>query len=168
MTTTTQLESMEVEVPPTPAAQLDSSCRSDPESIAAAMGAAYGELGVFLQSNGIEPSGPPRAIYTSWDADGARFTAAFPIAEMPDHLTGAGAVRIETIPGGRALRFTHRGSYDALHDTYARIDEWLRERGAVARSDDWARYAPMWEEYVNAPGSVPDSELVTRIYLPLR
>jgi AraC family transcriptional regulator len=32
---------------------------------------------------------------------------------------------------------------------------------------DWARYMPMWEEYLNDPDSTPAAELVTYIYLPV-
>jgi effector-binding domain-containing protein len=32
---------------------------------------------------------------------------------------------------------------------------------------DWAKYMPMWEEYMNDPESTPAEELITNIYVPV-
>ena len=55
-----------------------------------------------------------------------------------------------------------------MRDTYDIIEAWLRARGAIKTTADRARYAPMWEEYLNDPATTPESELITRIYLTLR
>jgi AraC family transcriptional regulator len=165
MMTTTRLETMEVEVPPTLAVQLPVTCETD--TIAEAMPKAFATLGAFMGHNGLTPAGPPRTIYTEW-APAVRFTLAFPIAAAPPILQSPEGITISTVAGGRALRFVHHGPYDSIRETYGQIDAWLRERGAIEKDSDWARYKGMWEEYVNEPGKVPDSELVTYIYLPLR
>jgi effector-binding domain-containing protein len=157
---------MEVEVDPVLAVQLAVTCATDPASIAAAMEKSFGVLGQFMGRNRITPAGPPRAIYTQWGANTA-FTLAFPIAAAPQQTEPVNDVTIGTLAGGRALRFVHQGPYDTLRHTYGQIDAWLRERGAIKTDADWSRYNGMWEEYLNEPGKVPDSELVTRIYLPL-
>ena len=33
---------------------------------------------------------------------------------------------------------------------------------------DWAKYMPMWEEYMNDPERTPAAELLTHIYLPAK
>jgi effector-binding domain-containing protein len=161
-----QLESMEVEVDPTFAVVMRQSCAADPVAIKAAMGSTFGALGAWIGAHNITPAGPPRAIYTAFDATGISFTVAFPVG-APLPIAEAGPITVEKLPGGRALRFVHRGPYDAIRATYDQIEAWLRERGAMKSSADWAKYSPMWEEFMNDPGTTPSADLVTRIYLPL-
>ena len=167
MLATPQLDNMEVEVPSTLAVQLAVTCPTDPAAIAAAMQTSFATLGGFMGRNNLQPAGPPRSIYTNWGTT-TSFTLAFPIVAAPPVTESAQDVVIGTLPGRRALRFVHRGPYDTLRTTYGHIDAWLRERGAIKTDADWARYSGMWEEYLNEPGTVPDAELITRIYLPLR
>ena len=167
-TQATKLESMEVEVPGTLVTQCESSCSAEPGAIAAAMGDAFAKVEVFMKQHGMEASGPPRATYTEWSPTQVRFTAAVPIAEVPVGTLDTREVAIRATPEVRALRFVHRGPYREIRATYGQIEAWLRERGGIKTAADWARYAPMWEEYVNDPGTTPESELLTRIYLTLR
>lgn len=166
MPTMTRLESMEVEVAPTLAVQLAVTCPTDHAAIAAAMKSSFATLGEFMARNNLAPAGPPRAIYANWGTS-TDFTLAFPIVAAPPVTAPAPNIVIGTIAGGRALRFVHRGPYDTIRTTYGQIDAWLRERGAIKTDADWARYRGMWEEYLSEPGTMPDSELSTNIYLPL-
>jgi effector-binding domain-containing protein len=161
------LENMEVEVDRVLAAKIDATCPADPAAIGEAMNRAFAALGSYVEAQGLRPKGPPRAVYTAFSPSEIRFTAALPVATLPPSTAKHGDVRVGMMPGGRALRFLHRGPYATLRETYARIEEWLRERGAFDGPADWGRYSPMWEEYVTEPGTVPDVELVTHIYLPL-
>lgn len=160
----TALEPVEVDVPPTLALQLDRECPV--EQIGAAMEAGFGELMGFAGPHGVELSGPPRAIYTSHGPDGVGFTLAVPVAERLAQEPG-GELRVDTLPGGRALRFTHTGPYPRLRATYDRITDWMVEQGRMESEADWERYMPMWEEYVSDPASTPAGELKTFVYLPL-
>lgn len=167
MTTTAQLESMEVAVPTTLVAKLDVTSGADPAQISAAMGTAMGKVHAFLAQNRAAPAGPPRAIYTNWGPTEVRFTVAVPIGELPAPLIESEGVTVDAIPESSALRFVHRGPYRDLRATYERIEGWLRERGGIKTAADWERYSPMWEEYVGDPTTTPESELVTRIFLTL-
>lgn len=164
MSAVSVLENMEVEVPPTLAVQLAATCETT--SIGATMQASFATLGEFMGRNRLQPVGPPRAIYTNWGAN-ASFILAFPIASAPPSVAATKDVTMGMLTGGRALRFVHHGPYDTIRNTYGQIDAWLREKGAIKSEADWARYSGMWEEYLNEPGTVPDAELITRIYLPL-
>jgi effector-binding domain-containing protein len=166
-TDTIQLESMEVSAPATLVVQVQAACSADPAAIAAAVGGAFRTIATFQQRYGIPSAGPPRVIYTTWGADGVRFTAAVPIAEVPPNAVDEGEVSITALPAATALRFVHRGAYGELRHTYDRIEGWLRERGGIKTPADWAHYSPMWEEYLNDPATTPESDLITRIYLTL-
>jgi effector-binding domain-containing protein len=166
-TETIQLESMEVAVPATLVAQVQATSSANPADISAAVGAAFRTIDDFRRRNGIAPAGPPRVIYTTWGADGVGFTAAVPVAQVPPNVSAEGDVSIKALPEATALRFVHRGPYHEVRHTYERIEAWLRERGGIKTPADWARYSPMWEEYLNDPVTTPESELITRIYLTL-
>ena len=165
-TASPSLESMEVEVAPTLAVQLAVTCATEHAAIATAMQSTFARLGEFMARNKLVPAGPPRAIYTGWGAT-TSFTLAFPIVAAPPVTEGALDIVVGPLAGGHALRFVHRGSYDSIRATYGQIDTWLRDRGAIKTEADWARYRGMWEEYLGEPGTVPDAELSTNIYLPL-
>jgi effector-binding domain-containing protein len=166
-TDTPRLENMEVEVQPTLVTQCEASSAPDPAAISKAVGDALRKVQEFMTGHAIPPSGPPRVIYSEWSPSIVRFTAAIPIAEVPSGVIDSADVAIKALPECRALRFVHYGPYHELANTYTRIEAWLRERGGIKTAADWARYSPMWEEYMNDPGATPPSELVTRIYLTL-
>ena len=167
MPTFDALEFAEVEVPAVLAAQMPGDSASDPAAIGKAMQGAFEKLGAFLQHHKLRPSGPPRAIYTSYGLQGIKFVVAMPVAAPPAAAIKGGPGFIEAIPAAKAMRFTHRGPYANLMKTYARITEFLKAKGLMKSEADWARYMPMWEEYLNDPQTTPAAELMTYIYLPV-
>ena len=70
-------------------------------------------------------------IYTATDDTGFEFQAAVPVAEAPNPPRGDLAVGKS--PDGRALKFVHRGSYDAMDSTYEAITNFLDEKRLEAR-----------------------------------
>ncbi len=168
MTDPTAVSPERVTVEPALALQYAAECRSDPREIAAAMDHAFGVLRQSAAKCGVQAAGPPRSIYTAYGEGGTEFTVAVPIAEAPAGGIGEGPVEVGEIPGGSALRFVHKGPYPKLMETYEKIGGWLKAEGMLESDADWAKYMPMWEEYLNDPASTPEGELVTHIYLPLR
>lgn len=162
-----ELQFAEVEVSPALAAQMPGRSTSDPSTIAKAMGEAFDALGGFLGRHSLVPSGPPRAIYTSYGPEGTNFIVAMPIASAPAGPVEEGPGFVGTLSGGKALRFTHRGPYRDLMATYGRITEFMLLKGLMRSESDWGLYMPMWEEYLNDPHTTPEADLVTHIYLPL-
>jgi len=162
------LEFTEVEVAATAAAQMPGQSATDPQAIGEVMGRTFGKLGAFLQEHSLTPVGPPRAIYTDYGEDGVKFIVVFPIAEPPATAPTEGDEGyVGALAGTKAMRFTHRGPYPNLMATYGRITEFLKTRGLIQSEADWAKYMPMWEEYVNDPDNTPEAELLTYIYLPV-
>ena len=162
-----QLESVEIEVAPVLALQIPGECGSDPSEIGPAMQAAFGTLGRLLKQHELVPAAPPRAVYTTYGAEGTRFIVAMPIASSPAEAIDGKAAFVGTLTGGKTLRFTHRGPYAGLMQTYGQITRFMQAKGLMETEADWARYMPMWEEYLNDPETTPEAELLTHIYLPL-
>lgn len=161
-----------VHTPSTPALLLDRACGPDLRAMSAVVGAGFGALAEAMARRGLRASGPPRCIYTGMDETGTRFTLVLPVEEPPDGLrdpgvgAGPGEVRLGEVSGARSLRFLHRGPYDRMTATYDAVTRWMREHGLIREDADWARYMPMWEEYVDDPDRTPPDELRTWIHVP--
>ncbi|MGE5293562.1 MAG: GyrI-like domain-containing protein [Solirubrobacterales bacterium] len=161
------LEFAEVDVPRILAAQMSGAVGPNPVAIAGAIRSAFDELTGFVRQHKLSPSGPPRVIYTAHGPQGVRFTVAMPIPAPPVATRMIGPCFVKPIPAARAMRFTHHGPYAELSKTYALITEFLKAKGLIKTDADWARYMPMWEEFLNDPQTTPPEKLVTHIYLPV-
>jgi effector-binding domain-containing protein len=161
------LEFTEVQVAPVLTAQVPGHSGPDPASIGEAMHAAFDELIGLVQRHKLAPAGPPRSIYISHGAKGIQFIVAIPIAAPAVGAWEDPIGSVDTLAGTKAMRFTHHGPYDGLMNTYRRITEFLKTRGLMQTEADWARYMPMWEEYLNDPHTTPVEQLLTYIYLPI-
>jgi len=162
------LEFAEVEVPSVLAAQMPGECGPDPAVIAGAMHATFDKLTGFIREQKLSPAGPPRAIYTAYGPQGVRFTVATPVAAPPAATRTIGSGFVKRLAAGRAMRFTHRGPHADLMKTYGQITEFLKAKGLMNTEADWAKYMPMWEEYLNDPHTTPEADLLTHIYLPVK
>ncbi len=88
-----------------------------------------------------------------------RYDAALVVNES---VRPTGEAGIEELSAGEYASTVHKGPYQTLGDTYARLcGEWLPASGREARN------APGFEIYRNFPFSTPPDELVTEIYIPL-
>jgi effector-binding domain-containing protein len=125
--------------------------------ISAVMGASFATLGQFFGLSGIVPVGPPLAVYHDWSADKTAVDVGFPVSAA-DVTKASGAILGGTTPGGSALKTVHVGPYDDFPATYAAIAAAMKAAGIP----DSTR---MWEVYKNEPGTTPDAELVTEIYV---
>lgn len=81
-------------------------------------------------------------------------------AEVPENPHG---VVNGVIPGGRCAMVRHLGSHDRIGDSvYPLYRQWLPDSGEELRD------FPLFFRYLNLFPEVPEHELVTEIYLPLR
>jgi effector-binding domain-containing protein len=156
-----------VDVPAVTAVQLTCHAGPEPDALRTAMEDAFEKIGVFLGKHRLVPTGPPRAIYTTWGPEGTTFTLAFPIRQPgPGVTTGEEDIAIRPIAAGKAWRFSHHGAYSSMMATYGQIGEWLKSQGLWHTEADWARFMPMWEEYLTEPDKTPEAEQLTYIYVP--
>jgi effector-binding domain-containing protein len=134
---------------------------SAPEEIGAALGQAYGTIGAFLGKNGLEMAGPPVAISETYGDDGYRFTAGIPLASDPGLELGEDSpVTVREVPAAKAALLVHKGPYRNLPASYEAL-------GAYVAAHGFKTSGPSWEEYISDPGSVPEDELITHIYMPI-
>ena len=121
---------------------------------------AFKSVYALLDKQGIQRAGPAMTIYTQADDTGFQFQAAVPIAQAPKELP-KGNIAIGQSPGGKALKFVHRGSYDAMDNTYEAITNHLDEKKLEAKDT-------FIEEYITDPLKTAEDKLVINVYVPLK
>jgi effector-binding domain-containing protein len=121
---------------------------------------AFKSLQEYLDKQGIKPSGPFITIYTQTDDTGFSFQAAAPVASAPANPP-KGDIAVGTAPGGKALKFVHRGSYDAMDSTYEAITNFLDDKQLEAKE-------LFIEEYTTDPVKTDPNSLVINVFVPIK
>jgi effector-binding domain-containing protein len=113
-----------------------------------------------MAKQGIKANGAPMTIYTATDDTGFQFQAAVPVAQAPTVPAGS-EITVGKSPAGKALKFVHRGSYDAMDTTYEAITNYLDEKQLEAKD-------LFVEQYMKDPVTTPEDDLVIEVYVPLK
>ncbi|HET7849131.1 MAG TPA: GyrI-like domain-containing protein [Pseudolabrys sp.] len=124
-----------------------------------ALMSAFKLLNQYLDKEGLKATGPAMTIYTSTDDRGFSFNAALPIAEPPKNPP-TGDIAVGKSPAGKALKFVHRGSYDAMDSTYEAIANYLDDKQLEAKN-------LFIEEYVSDLQKAGPDHLVVNVYVPI-
>jgi len=130
----------------------------DAALMSAALGKAYFQILNFIDAHALQDAGPPISISRSFNGGEMLFDAAIPVRNTP--LDAAG-VKIGKTYAGAVVRVKHRGSYRNLIQTHRKITAYLAALG-IKRNGD------AWESYVSDPTKVPESEILTYVYYPIR
>ena len=121
---------------------------------------AFKSLNEYLGKQNIKPAGPAMIIYTETDDAGFSFQAAYPIAAAPNDPP-KGDIAVGPAPTGKALKFVHRGSYDAMDSTYEAITNYLDDKHLEAQG-------LFIEEYVTDPVKTDADKLVVNVFVPVK
>jgi effector-binding domain-containing protein len=121
---------------------------------------AFKKVYDVLDKQGVKAVGPAMTIYTATDDTGFEYQAGLPVAAEPKGPLPEGFASGKS-PEGRALKFIHRGSYDAMDSTYEAITNHLDEKRLEAR-DLFVEY------YLTDPLSTPEDNLVIEVYVPVK
>jgi effector-binding domain-containing protein len=149
-------------VEPVEIAYLPTHSRPEPAALSEAMGAAYFEVLRFIDENGLQDAGAPLSITKTFVGAELLFDAAIPVRGITEETPRASdGVRLGKTYGGPVIRVRHVGSYRDLSVTHRKIAAYLAALG-IERNGD------AWEAYVSDPGKVPEAELLTLIYYPVR
>jgi effector-binding domain-containing protein len=121
---------------------------------------AFKSLHEYLNKQNIKPVGAPLTIYTQTDDTGFSFKAALPVAQLPKDPP-KGDITSGPAPSGKALKFVHRGSYDAMDSTYEAITNYLDDRQLEAKD-------LFIEEYATDPVTSDPKKLVVNVFVPVK
>jgi effector-binding domain-containing protein len=122
--------------------------------------ASFKTLQTRLNNQGLKAAGPAMVIYTETDDKGFSFRAAYPISEAPKDAPTA-LIAVGPAPTGKALKFVHRGSYDAMDSTYEAITNFLDDKRLEAKD-------LFIEEYSTDPVTANPDRLVVNVFVPLK
>lgn len=155
-----EIESIVVE--PLDIAYLPTTAAPEPGAISEAMGDAYFEILGFIDRHGLSEAGAPLSITRSFSGAELLFDAAIPVRGITDATPRDGTtVRIGKTYGGSVIRVRHVGSYRTLGATHSKIAAYIAALGLEKAGN-------AWESYVSDPTRVPEQELLTYIYYPIR
>ncbi len=121
------------------------------------IGESYGKIMQYMESIGQQPAGAPFVAYYNMDMDDLDLEIGFPVSKP---LDGEGEITRSEIPAGKYVSMMYKGPYAGMEKPYAEMGKWIEEHG----------YKPKWisyEYYYNSPMEVPESELLTRIVMPV-
>jgi effector-binding domain-containing protein len=121
---------------------------------------AFKTLTEYMDKHELKAAGPAMTIYTKTDDTGFAFRAAVPIAGAPKDPP-KGDLAVGQAPSGRALKFIHRGSYDAMDSTYEAITNYLDDKGIDAKDS-------FIEEYTGGPLKAGDDSLMISVFVPVK
>jgi AraC family transcriptional regulator len=131
--------------------------RATTETIKERMYDAYGAVMRHVAATGAEIIGPPFVLYPEPIEGEFAFAVGMPVA--PGTAPGE-EVGVEQLPAVEAATLVHKGSYDALEPSWRRLMDWVPAHGRRPGG------APR-EVYLNDPGEVEESELLTELVVPL-
>jgi effector-binding domain-containing protein len=121
---------------------------------------AFKSLHEYLDKQDVKPVGPAITIYTQTDDAGFSFQAALPVAQTPKDPP-KGDISVGPGPSGKALKFVHRGSYDAMDSTYEAITNYLDDKRLEAKD-------LFIEEYDTDPVNSDPNKLVVNVFVPVK
>lgn len=156
------LEIEQIVVKPADIAYLPTISRPESAAMSDAMGKAYFKILNFVDTAGLAVAGAPLSILHSFSGAELRFDAAIPVRGVvdPDQRDDAG-VSIGRTYDGAVIRVRHIGSYRKLAETHRKISAYLAAHGIE-------RNGAAWESYVSDPGDVPEDQLVTYVFYPIK
>ena len=122
------------------------------------MGKAYGAIFPMIGQAGAAPAGAPFAAYYNMDMQDLDVEIGVPVSHP---IAGRGEVRESAIPAGKQASCLYKGPYTEIGPAYDALTKWVGDNG-------YAATGVCYEFYLNSPGEVPDSELLTNIVFLLK
>lgn len=122
------------------------------------IGENYMKIFEYLNELEETPKDAPYTAYYNLDMQNLDVELGFPVSKVfPDK----GEIKSGFIPQGKYATAMFKGPYSGMQEAYNEIFKWLGENG----------YEPAgvyYEHYYNSPEEVPESELLTKIVIPVK
>ncbi|MCP4299472.1 MAG: GyrI-like domain-containing protein, partial [Gammaproteobacteria bacterium] len=156
----TEIEHLVVEA--TEIAYLSATSSPDPAATSEVMGKAYFQILSFVDEQKLDVAGAPLSIIRTFSGGQLVFDAAIPVRGVTEATPRDGAtVKVGLTYAGSVIRARHIGSYRKLSGTHRKISAYLAAHGIE-------RNGAAWESYVSDPGDVPEKDLLTYVYYPVK
>jgi len=154
------VSSQTVDVTPRPALVIKGQAKWD--DAAKVLTEAIAKMKAAAPKAGVAANGRPLTVFTETDDTGFHYEAMLPLAKAPDGKPRLPeGVEIGSSPGGKALKFQHRGAYDEIDATYEAITAYLDEKGLDTKN-------LFIEEYLSDLKVGEENDLEVDIYVFLK
>ncbi|NBJ15908.1 MAG: GyrI-like domain-containing protein [Dehalobacter sp. 4CP] len=121
------------------------------------IGESYGKIMGYLNELGVQPIDAPYTAYYNLDMENLDVEMGFPVAKLfPDKED----IHAREIPAGKFASCIYKGPYSGMEQPYNEMFRWIEENGCKPAGE-------YYEYYYNAPSDVPESELLTKIVMPV-
>ncbi len=132
--------------------------RTSVENLPRIIGESYGKIAAYLAEMGVQPQFAPYTAYYNMDMQDLDVEMGFPVDKaLPDQ----GDIKVVQIPAGKVVSCMYKGPYSQMEEPYNEIMKWIENNGYILAG-------VYFEYYFNSPEEVPESELLTKIVLPLK
>lgn len=132
--------------------------RTSVDKLPVEIGRAYEAIIEYLKKIGEEPSDAPFTAYYNLDMEDLDVEMGFPVAKP---LPGKGDIISSEIPAGKQVSGMFKGPYSQMVSLYDAMNKWISDNGYKA-------VGTAYEYYYNSPkDGIPESELLTKVVLPL-
>jgi effector-binding domain-containing protein len=122
------------------------------------IGRAYGSIMQYLNGLGEQPAEAPYTAYYNLDMENLDVEMGFPVSKQ---LEGKGEIKAAEVPAGRYVECMHKGPYAEMVPVYEAMNKWIADKGFEATGISY-------EVYYNSPEEVSESELLTKVMLPVK
>ena len=147
----------EVTLPAKPAAILSGNAKWD--QALPSLKDAIAKVEAALAQAGIKANGKPISVFNRTDDDGFQYEVMVPVEAVPNPRPAGlpDDLRFGATPSGKALRFTHKGPYEGIDQTYETVTAYLDAKGILVQD-------AFVEEYLTPLASPSDEALEVNIY----
>jgi len=125
--------------------------------IAEAMGSGFGEVFGLVTEKEIKPLSMPMSVYLEMPEGGRMRFRTGVMVSADDAELAEGKVKAGVMPAGDAVTTTHIGPYASLNQSHKKLWDYMESEGL-------SKAMPVWEIYVDDPGSTPEADLRTEIF----
>lgn len=132
--------------------------RTKLELLPQVIGESYLKIMAYLTEQGELPVFAPFTAYHNLDMQNLDVEMGFPVARL---LPEKGDIKARELPPGKVVSSMYKGPYSSMEQPYNEMIKWIEANG----------YTPSgisYEYYFNSPQEVPESELLTKIVMPLK
>jgi effector-binding domain-containing protein len=122
------------------------------------IGNSYMEIMAYLNELGEKPVDVPFTAYHNLDMQNLDVELGFVVdKKLPDK----GAIKSGVLPQGKNVIYMYKGPYSGMQEAYDKIMKWVID-------NKYELQGTYYEYYYNSPEEVKESELLTKIVLPVK
>ncbi|MGE5626586.1 MAG: GyrI-like domain-containing protein [Solirubrobacterales bacterium] len=130
------------------------------EELPKLIGENYGKIVSYLNELNEKPVDVPFTAYYNLDVNNLDVEMGFPVSKPLPGKEKDGIVYRE-IPAGKIVTATYKGAYSGMEKVYEGAFKWIN-------TEDLEPLGVYYEYYYNSPKDVPESELLTKIVIPVK